>query len=165
MALITSILSQSIRLSLLPLLLTAIELRNMSLKCHPPHPKWTTRTLRKNHAKNRTVRTKLSEEQVQKLSDEMKKQFKWDSNPREFQLQGVRAQVEGVDMIIQASTGSGKTAIAAGPHVWAPCKGKVTIMVSPLLALEEEMVNCVYSFICQKNCTYHTWTAGGYISE
>ncbi|KAI0732447.1 P-loop containing nucleoside triphosphate hydrolase protein [Fomitopsis betulina] len=39
-----------------------------------------------------------------------------------------------------APTGSGKTAIAAGVHLWPDGEQKVTIVVSPLLALEDEMV-------------------------
>ncbi|KAH9887685.1 P-loop containing nucleoside triphosphate hydrolase protein [Cubamyces lactineus] len=70
----------------------------------------------------------------------MRERFKWDKEPRLFQLEGVRAQLEGVDMIVQAPTGAGKTAVAAGPHVWPSSRGKTTIMVCPLLALEEEMV-------------------------
>ncbi|KAH9915137.1 P-loop containing nucleoside triphosphate hydrolase protein [Fomitopsis serialis] len=70
----------------------------------------------------------------------MKNAFKWSEGPRQFQLEGVRAQLEGTDTIIQAPTGSGKTAIAAGPYVWPGNAEKTTIMVSPLLALEEEMV-------------------------
>ncbi|EMD42076.1 hypothetical protein CERSUDRAFT_62036 [Gelatoporia subvermispora B] len=56
-------------------------------------------------------------------------------------MAGIKAQLEGSDAIIQAATGSGKTAIAAGPHLWDGVKGRITIMVCPLLALEEEMVN------------------------
>ncbi|KAI0723618.1 P-loop containing nucleoside triphosphate hydrolase protein [Earliella scabrosa] len=44
-------------------------------------------------------------------------------------------------MIIQAPTGSGKTAVAAGPHVWPTSAGKTTLMVCPLLSLETEMVD------------------------
>ncbi|KAI0071881.1 P-loop containing nucleoside triphosphate hydrolase protein, partial [Panus rudis PR-1116 ss-1] len=65
----------------------------------------------------------------------------WDNEPHYFQLEGTRAQLEGTDMIIQAPTGCGKTAVAAGPHVWPSSKGKITIVISPLLALEEEMVH------------------------
>ncbi|KAH9914216.1 P-loop containing nucleoside triphosphate hydrolase protein [Fomitopsis serialis] len=70
----------------------------------------------------------------------MQSRFRWSSEPRFFQIEGVKAQIEGVDAIIQAPTGSGKTAIAAGPHLWPGNAGKTTIMVCPLLALEEEMV-------------------------
>lgn len=70
----------------------------------------------------------------------MREAFKWDSDPKDFQLEGVKAQLEGQDIIIQAPTGSGKTALAAGPHVWPGNEKKFTIMVCPLLSLEEEMV-------------------------
>ena len=82
----------------------------------------------------------LSDEDVATLGAKMRAQYRWDSDPRPFQLEGIKAQVEGVDMIIQAPTGSGKTAIAAGPHLWPTSTGKITIMVCPLLALEDEMV-------------------------
>ncbi|KAH9901535.1 P-loop containing nucleoside triphosphate hydrolase protein [Cubamyces lactineus] len=87
-----------------------------------------------------SLRSKLTEEQIQWLSNEMRTRFKWSEEPRFFQLEGVKAQLEGTDIIIQAPTGAGKTALAAGPHLWPGCKGKVTIMVCPLLALQEEMV-------------------------
>lgn len=87
-----------------------------------------------------TTYLKLSEQDVLALKDAMKKKFRWDNEPRLFQLNAVRAQLEGIDVVIQAPTGAGKTAIAAGPHVWPTMKGRITIMVSPLLALEVEMV-------------------------
>ncbi|KAI0076160.1 P-loop containing nucleoside triphosphate hydrolase protein [Panus rudis PR-1116 ss-1] len=71
----------------------------------------------------------------------MQKAYGWDEPPRYFQIEGARAQLEGVDMIIQAPTGFGKTAVAAGPHLWPESKGKITIVISPLMALEEEMVH------------------------
>ncbi|KAH9911508.1 uncharacterized protein B0H18DRAFT_1128614 [Fomitopsis serialis] len=60
---------------------------------------------------------KLTAEEVKELARLMQTRFCW-STP----------------------TGSGKTAIAAGPHLWPTNEGKTTIMVCPLLALEEEMV-------------------------
>lgn len=41
-------------------------------------------------------------------------------------------------MIVHAGTGFGKTAIAAGPHALEEMKGKVTFLISPLIALQEE---------------------------
>lgn len=73
----------------------------------------------------------------------MREVFHWDNDPKDFQLAAVQAQIEGVDMIVQAPTGSGKTALAAGPHVWPGNEGKFTIMVCPLLSLEEEMVRLI----------------------
>ena len=42
-------------------------------------------------------------------------------------------------------TRSGKTGIAADPHLLPSMKGKVTLVVSPLLVLEEEQVRSVKS--------------------
>ncbi|KAH9886956.1 P-loop containing nucleoside triphosphate hydrolase protein [Cubamyces lactineus] len=102
-------------------------------------PRWATTIprARKRHAQRET---RLSDTEIAQLSTLMQERFKWKNEPRFFQLEGVRAQLEGVDMIIQAPTGAGKTAVAAGPHVWASSRGKTSIMVCPLLALEDEMV-------------------------
>ncbi|KAF6759687.1 P-loop containing nucleoside triphosphate hydrolase protein [Ephemerocybe angulata] len=70
----------------------------------------------------------------------MKTVFKWTRSPRQFQLDAVKAQLEKKDVLIHAGTGSGKTVVAAGPHAHPLAKGKVTIMVSPLIALQEEQV-------------------------
>ena len=114
-----------------------------------PDSKWS----RNGHSENSTAtlsqnkRPKLSEGDLQKLAERMRTKFRWSNDPRPFQLLGSQAQLEGVDMIIQAPTGSGKTAVVAGPHVWESSKGKLTIMVSPLLALEEEIVRSAYTTI------------------
>ncbi|KAJ3475399.1 hypothetical protein NLI96_g11861 [Meripilus lineatus] len=84
---------------------------------------------------------KLSSQDVLDLMAAMKKNFQWEKEPRAFQVKAVQAQLEGMDIVIQAPTGAGKTAIAAGPHVWPTMKGRITIMISPLLALETEMVD------------------------
>ncbi|KAF5342587.1 hypothetical protein D9611_001979 [Ephemerocybe angulata] len=76
----------------------------------------------------------------EKLADMMKTAFKWTHSPRQFQLDAVKAQLEKKDVLIHAGTGSGKTVVAAGPHAHPLAKGKVTIMVSPLIALQEEQV-------------------------
>lgn len=59
--------------------------------------------------------------------------------PHDFQFEGIKAQIEGVDMLVHASTGAGKTTIAAGPHLWIP--NGVTLVATPLITLAEEMVS------------------------
>ncbi|KAH9847421.1 P-loop containing nucleoside triphosphate hydrolase protein [Lenzites betulinus] len=88
----------------------------------------------------RELRHKLTPEDVQLLSQKLRDTCGWHADPKPFQLAGIKAQLDGDDMIIQASTGAGKTAIAAGPHLWQTSAGKTTIMVCPLLSLEDEMV-------------------------
>ncbi|PIL28977.1 transporter [Ganoderma sinense ZZ0214-1] len=85
-------------------------------------------------------RPRLSPEQLQELSAKMAEAYGW--APKDFQLRAVQAQLEGQDIIVQAPTGSGKTALAAGPHLWEWPEGekRFTLMVCPLLSLEEEMV-------------------------
>ncbi|KAN0130509.1 P-loop containing nucleoside triphosphate hydrolase protein [Lactarius tabidus] len=60
--------------------------------------------------------------------------------PRDFQVEMVQAQEEGHDALCHAATGSGKTAIAAGLYALAKNQGRVTFMVSPLIGLQNEMV-------------------------
>ncbi|KDR71310.1 hypothetical protein GALMADRAFT_1345788 [Galerina marginata CBS 339.88] len=55
-------------------------------------------------------------------------------------MEGIIAQLKRQDVLIHAGTGMGKTAVAAGPHAHPSAKGRVTIMVSPLIALHDEMV-------------------------
>ncbi|KAL1658031.1 P-loop containing nucleoside triphosphate hydrolase protein [Schizophyllum commune] len=59
--------------------------------------------------------------------------------PRDFQLDLVQAQLEGRDTICQAATGMGKTAVAAGPYALPQNAGKTTLMISPLIGLQNEM--------------------------
>ena len=47
----------------------------------------------------------------------MHSKFGWDNDPRLFQLEAIQAQLEGTNIIIQAPTRFGKTAITAKPHV------------------------------------------------
>ena len=95
---------------------------------------------RKRAIEIRVSRPQLTAEDEKTLATKMRQAYKWDADPKDFQLAAVRAQIEGVDMIVQAPTGSGKTALAAGPHLWPGNEKKVTFVVSPLLSLEEEQV-------------------------
>jgi ATP-dependent helicase YprA (DUF1998 family) len=65
---------------------------------------------------------------------------KWKGGAKPFQLECMRAQKLGTNVILHAATGSGKTGIAAGPHLLPSSAGKVTLMVSPLLSLYVEQV-------------------------
>ena len=100
----------------------------------------------------RTDKAKVAElaaraEELRKLPDLIKTHFKtWTDGARDFQLESMEAQVLGKDVLIHAATGSGKTGIAAGPHLLPSSKGKVTLFVSPLLALHDEQVEIFYLF-------------------
>lgn len=59
---------------------------------------------------------------------------------RNFQMQAITKQLCGKDVVVHAGTCSGKTAIAAAPHLEGKSKGMVTIFVSPLIALQNEQV-------------------------
>ncbi|PIL35865.1 hypothetical protein GSI_01525 [Ganoderma sinense ZZ0214-1] len=109
----------------------------------PKRPSPTSKTRWAQHTPHRPpkIPARLTEDEAKTLASQMRERFKWTEDPRFFQVEGVRAQLEGRDLIIQAPTGSGKTAIAAGPHLWHTSKGKTTIMVCPLLALEDEMTD------------------------
>lgn len=56
-------------------------------------------------------------------------------------MEGINAQFQMRDVIIHAGAGIGKPVVAAGPHVHPSANGKITIMVSPLIALQDEMVS------------------------
>jgi ATP-dependent helicase YprA (DUF1998 family) len=71
---------------------------------------------------------------------------KWTNGAKDFQLECMGAQKLGKDVLVHASTGAGKTGIAAGPHLLPSSKGKVTLMVSPLLSLHDEQVRAIIAF-------------------
>lgn len=64
-----------------------------------------------------------------------------------FQLESMRAQLEGKDVLLQAPTGAGKTAVAAALHLLPSSEGMLTLMVSPLLALHREQVIDLFELI------------------
>ena len=82
----------------------------------------------------------LKEKDLSTLDEIIKDSFQWEHAPREFQINAICAQLLRQDVLIHAGTGSGKTAVAAGPHAHPATRGLVTFMVSPLIALQEEQV-------------------------
>jgi len=76
-----------------------------------------------------------------RLPDLIKQKFTtWQDGARPFQMECMRAQVLHQDVLLHAATGSGKTGVAAGPHLLPSSNGKVTLFVSPLLSLHDEQV-------------------------
>ena len=75
---------------------------------------------------------------------------KWGFTPRQYQMEGINAQLQRKDALIHAGTGLGKTAVAAGPHAHPNSQGKVTLMVSPLIALHDEMVGSCHEVILRQ---------------
>ncbi len=61
-------------------------------------------------------------------------------------MTAIEAQLTGKckDVLVHAATGFGETAIAAGPHVHEKSKGRFTLMVSPLISLQEDQVCTVH---------------------
>ncbi|KII93221.1 hypothetical protein PLICRDRAFT_171000 [Plicaturopsis crispa FD-325 SS-3] len=84
-------------------------------------------------------KTPLTAKDLDGLGELVKNKFGLKYNLRQFQLDAIEAQLMQKDVLVHAGTGLGKTAIAAGPHAHPSAEGKVTIMVSPLLALHDEM--------------------------
>ncbi|KZV84819.1 P-loop containing nucleoside triphosphate hydrolase protein, partial [Exidia glandulosa HHB12029] len=82
----------------------------------------------------------ISEEDKAKIGELMRKYCNWSDDAQPMQQESIVAQVDAEDVILHAPTGSGKTAVVAGPYVFPENKGRVTIFVSPLIALQEEMV-------------------------
>lgn len=81
------------------------------------------------------------DEELGTLPDLIKAKFKgWDDGPHDFQSDCMGAQAHGIDVLLHAATSSGKTGIVAGPHLLPSSKGKVTLFVSPLIALHAEQV-------------------------
>ena len=104
------------------------------------------------NSKSKNIRTKLAQlatnvwtalkpNDLKDIAETVKQKFKWDHEPRPFQIDAIVLQLKCEDVLIHAGTGSGKTAVAAGPHVHEKMQGKVTFMISPLIALQDEQVH------------------------
>jgi len=91
----------------------------------------------------------LTNEELEGLETKITEKFQWTHAPRSFQMTAIRAQLLRKDVLIHAGTGSGKTAVAAGPHAHEKAKGMVTFMVSPLIVLQEEQV--LLKIFCRNN--------------
>ncbi|KAJ2916958.1 hypothetical protein MD484_g3436, partial [Candolleomyces efflorescens] len=104
-----------------------MSLRSLSRKQHPPQA-------------GKLPQLSLSEERLSALGEIIKEKFKWKHTPRPFQLEAIRGLLQRRDVLVHAGTGFGKTAIVAGAYALEEVTGKVTLLVSPLIALQEEQV-------------------------
>ena len=98
-------------------------------------------------SKKPSQRKPLTPRDLTDLRQQMKDKFGLKYEPRDFQVEAVASQLKLRDAVVNAGTGMGKTLIAAGPHAHPSAKGKVTLMVSPLLALHK-VTNCPQTQRC-----------------
>lgn len=122
-----------------------------------PSPIILSRSQAKNEeykAGKRRPRT-LTAKDLEGLEARIREKLKWDHTPREFQMRAIKAQLQCKDVLLHAGTGFGKTTIAAGPHAHPVAEGRVTFMVSPLIALQEEQVSS-FLISCKSRSTRHT---------
>jgi superfamily II DNA or RNA helicase len=118
-----------------------------ALRHHGRTPK-TRHTRARGAAKITAEQLAAIENELKLLPDLIKTHYtKWTDGAKPFQLQCMRAQKLKKDVLLHASTGAGKTGIAAGPNLLPSSKGKVTLVVSPLLSLHDKQACfCVFFF-------------------
>lgn len=87
------------------------------------------------------TRKPLTKAELVGLQDHMFAKFQCKHIARQYQIDGIEAQLQMRDVLVHAGTGMGKTTIAAGPHAHPTSAGKVTLMISPLIALHDEQVS------------------------
>lgn len=80
----------------------------------------------------------LDDKDLEKLESYISDVFGWPHKLRECQIDAIRVQLQKRDVIVHAGTGMGKTEIAAGPHAHPLRKGRTTIFISPLIALQNK---------------------------
>lgn len=120
--------------------------KNTSLPATKPptgtrHKQKTRKVLPASSTKLTASQRAAIEKEIELLPDLVKANYSaWKDGAKPFQLKCMAAQIRGQDVLLHAATGAGKTGIAAGPHLLPSSKGKVTLLVSPLLSLHEEQV-------------------------
>jgi superfamily II DNA helicase RecQ len=90
------------------------------------------------------ARKPLTNVELRSLEEDIQAKFQWTHTMKPHQMEAIIAQLQMRDVLVHAGTGSGKTAIAAGPHAHKSSIGKVTLMISPLIALHDEQVRLVF---------------------
>ncbi|KAJ7035030.1 P-loop containing nucleoside triphosphate hydrolase protein [Mycena alexandri] len=105
----------------------------------PPRQKAKTALPSRTQAAANT-RKPLTKAELVGLADLMRAKFESPHRARQYQMDGIEAQLQMRDVLVHAGTGMGKTTIAAGPYAHPTSAGKVTLMISPLIALHDEQV-------------------------
>ncbi|KAJ7026664.1 P-loop containing nucleoside triphosphate hydrolase protein [Mycena alexandri] len=105
----------------------------------PPRKKAKTALPSRTQAAANT-RKPLTKAELVGLADLMRAKFESPHRARQYQMDGIEAQLQMRDVLVHAGTGMGKTTIAAGPHAHPSSAGKVTLMISLLIALHDEQV-------------------------
>lgn len=90
-------------------------------------------------------RPDITSNDVQELSTLIQSRCKWPSGLRDFQLQALASLGTGRDVIVHAGTGCGKTAIFAGLHLLPDTAGMFSLLISPLIALQNEQVRVLFA--------------------
>ncbi|KAJ7302509.1 P-loop containing nucleoside triphosphate hydrolase protein [Mycena albidolilacea] len=86
------------------------------------------------------ARKPLTNIELRSLEEDIQAKFQWTHTMKPHQMEAIIAQLQMRDVLVHAGTGSGKTVIAAGPHAHKSSISKVTLMISPLIALHDEQV-------------------------
>ena len=124
-------------------------------KAERPSKSTHSKRLTSSHNHHRPQRLALpSPPQIQVTTDQdiahlrqlLQTQFRG-KDPRLFQVELVKCQQERRDALCQAATGMGKTAVAAGPYAIPENKERITLMVSPLIGLQNEMVRMFFCLV------------------
>ncbi|THU92046.1 P-loop containing nucleoside triphosphate hydrolase protein, partial [Dendrothele bispora CBS 962.96] len=84
-------------------------------------------------------RTPIKPEGLENLAEQLCKHLGW-SFLRSFQIDAIKKVLQLKDVMVHAGTGYGKTTIVAGPLLHPSSKEKITLLVSPLIALQNEQV-------------------------
>ncbi|KAL1730164.1 hypothetical protein EV714DRAFT_284362 [Schizophyllum commune] len=105
----------------------------------PGKPRKKRNTRVTSQYSDRPTRSPMTPEDLQHLRERMVEQLKG-REPRFFQFRLAQAQEEGQDAVCQAATGQGKTGAAAAPFALERNATKTTLMISPLIVLQNEMV-------------------------
>lgn len=86
-------------------------------------------------------RPKVAATDIETVSNLIQSKCEWPAGLRDFQRDALASLGNGRDVIVHAGTGCGKTAIFAGLHLLPEVSGMFSIIISPLIALQNKQVS------------------------